>query len=106
MRAGRYEAAQQGMCMYCLAQARYQFDQDYVSSVETELALARQCLVQKRIAATEAVRIALLSKDYAARETRFKRIQYKPPKYREVLAAKGASESPSENGKESEGKTP
>ena len=104
MHAGRYEVAQQGMCAYCLAQARYQFDQEYVASVEAELALARQCLVQQSVAATEAVRIALLSKDDADKATRFKRIQYKPPKYREVLAAMSASEPPSSNDEKSEEK--
>jgi hypothetical protein len=107
MRAGRYEVASQGMCVYCLAQARYQFDLEYVASVETELALAWQYLMQANVEATEAVRIALLSKDDADKATRFKRIQYKPPKYREVLAAMGGtSEPPLENGKESKEKTP
>ena len=87
MKAGRYEIAKSGMCPYCLAKARYQFDQDYVVGVERELALAQRHLAQKSAAATEAVRIALLSKSDADKATRFKRIQYKPPKYQEVLAA-------------------
>jgi hypothetical protein len=93
MKAGRYAAARSGMCKYCLAQARYQFDQAYVADVERELASAQKHLAKKSAAATEAVRIALLSKDDADRATRFKRVQYKPPKYKEVLAAMGMTES-------------
>jgi hypothetical protein len=93
MKAGRYEIAQQGMCAYCLAYARYLFDLAYVADVEQELELARQCYVQKNIIATETVRVALLSKDDADKATRFKRLQYKPPKYKEVLAAMSASKS-------------
>jgi len=102
MRAGQYEVAQQGLCVYCLAQARYQFDQAYVVDVENELALARCFLAQQSAAATAAVRVALLSKEDADKATRFKRLQYKPPKNREknpeVLAAMSVpeSESPSE----------
>ena len=91
MKAGRFEIARQGMCAYCLAQARYQFDLAYVADVERELALAYQHWARKCAVATEAVRIALLSKEDADKATRFKRIQYKPPTYREVLAAMGAS---------------
>jgi hypothetical protein len=93
MKAGRYENAGQGMCPYCLAYARYQFDQAYVSDVERELVLARQCLIQKNAISTEAVRVALLSKDDADKATRFKRLQYKPPKYKEILAAMGEQKS-------------
>jgi hypothetical protein len=87
MKAGRHENAGQGMCPYCLAHARYQFDLAYVADVERELALACQDHAQKSAAATEAVRVALLSKEDADKATRFKRLQYKPPKYKEVLAA-------------------
>jgi len=88
MKACRYEVAQSGLCEFCLAQWRYQFDQAYVADVEQELALARCHLALKSVAATEAVRVALLSKDDADKATRFKRVQYKPPKYKEVLAAR------------------
>jgi len=93
MKAGRYEIARSGMCAYCLAKARYQFDLDYVADAGKELALARRHLAQKSVVATEAVRIALLSKEDADKATRFMRIQYKPPKYREVLAAMGITDS-------------
>ena len=93
MKACQFDAAQSGMCTYCLAQARYLFDMAYVADVENELALARCYLIQQSAAATEAVRLALLSKEDADKATRFKRFQYKPPKYREVLAARGVPES-------------
>jgi len=96
MQAGRYEIAKVGMCAYCLAQSRYLFDKAYVADVECELALARKRLVSASATATEAVRIALLSKEDADKATRFKRLQYKPPKYKEVLAAQEVAESPSE----------
>jgi hypothetical protein len=104
MRAGRYELAQEGMCLFCLAQARYLFDLDYVADVENELAMAQCTLMQKSAIATEAVRIALLSKEDADKATRFKRLQHKPPKYREVLAAMGdlGAEPMPENGEEAE----
>ena len=89
MKAGRYAIAKSGMCAYCLAQAQYQFDRDYVASVECELAWAQRHLACSKTAATEAVRIALLSKEDAEKATRFTRLQYKPPKYKEVLAAMG-----------------
>ena len=92
MKAGRHEIARSGMCAYCLAQAQYQFDRDYVASVECELALAERHLAQSTAAATEAVRMALLSKDDAEKATRFARLQYKPPKYKEVLAARGITD--------------
>jgi len=98
MKAGRYEIAKQGMCAYCLAQAQYQFDQDYVANVEKELALAQKYLAQKSAAATEAVRIALLSKSDADKATRFQRVQYKPPKYQEVLSTMDITEPPPEEG--------
>ncbi|MDR1493281.1 MAG: hypothetical protein LBT05_11245, partial [Planctomycetaceae bacterium] len=47
----------------------------------------------KKAIADEAVRIALLSKPDADKATRFKRIQMKPPKYQEVLAAKESAQS-------------
>ena len=100
MKAGRYEVARQGMCVHCLAHARYQFDLAYVADVERELALAHRCWVQKNAIATEAVRIALLSKADADKATRFKRIQHKPPKYREVLAAMGVTGWVPENGEQ------
>jgi hypothetical protein len=99
MKASRCEVARQGMCPYCLAQAQYRFDQEYVADVEKELVSARKYLVQKSTTATEAVRIALLSKSDADKATRFLRIQYKPPKYQEVLAAKSVIEPLPENGK-------
>jgi hypothetical protein len=89
MKAGRYEVACVGLCPYCLAQWRYAFDLAYVADVEKELALAHCHLAQRSAVATEAVRVALLSKDDADRATRIKRLQYKPPKYKEVLAAMG-----------------
>jgi hypothetical protein len=97
MKAGRYDVARQGMCPHCLAHAQYQFDLAYVADVTQELAMARHTLAVKNAAATEAVRIALLSKDDADRATRIQRIQYKPPKYKEVLAAMGVAEAKSEN---------
>jgi len=96
MNAGHYEIALQGLCPYCLAHARYQFDLAYVADVERELELAWQHYEHKSTVATEAVRIALLSKDDADRATRFKRFQYKPPKYKEVLAAMGEPNSEDE----------
>jgi hypothetical protein len=102
MKAGRYEVAKRGMCSYCLAQARYRFDLAYVADVENELALARCNLAQKSAIATSAVRVALLSKEDADKATRFKRLQYKPPKYREVLAAMNVSESLPENPQDGE----
>jgi len=96
MTAGQYEIARAGMCTYCLAHARYRFDLAYVADVECELALARKHLASASATATEAVRIALLSKEDADKATRFKRIQYKPPKYQEVLAAQEAAETPHE----------
>ena len=102
MKAGRHEVARQGMCVHCLAYARYQFDLAYVADVERELALAQRCWMQKSAVATEAVRIALLSKEDADKATRFKRVQYKPPKYKEVLAAMGVNELVPENGERGE----
>ena len=96
MKAGQYEIAKSGMCAYCLARSRYLFDKAYVADVECELALARKHLARTSATATEAVRIALLSKEDADKATRFKRIQYKPPKYKEVLAALEAAEPPTE----------
>ena len=92
MKAGRYEVARSGLCGYCLARAQYQFDRDYVADVERELALARRDLTQKTATATEAVRIALLSKSDADKASRFMRVQYKPPKNQEVLAAIGITD--------------
>ena len=100
MRAGRFEVARSGMCAYCLAQAQYQFDLDYVADVKNELALAEKHLAKSTARATEAVRIALLSKEDADKATRFARFQYKPPKYKEVLAAMGATEPSSEEVKD------
>jgi hypothetical protein len=93
MKAGQHTAARSGMCAYCLAQSRYRFDQDYVACVEAELASAQRYLACCSVRATEAVRIALLSKGDADKATRFARLQYKPPKYQEVLAAQGVTES-------------
>ena len=92
MKAGRYAIARTGMCAYCLAQAQYQFDLEYVASVEKELALASRHLERSTTAATEAVRIALLSKGDADKATRFMRVQYKPPKRHEVFAALGITD--------------
>ena len=94
MRAGRYAVAKVGLCPYCLALAQYQFDVEYVDCVTQELALARQHWAQQTKIATEAVRIALLSKSEADKATRFSRLQYKPPKYQEVLAALSITENP------------
>jgi len=93
MNAGSHEIARQGMCPYCLAHARYRFDLAYVADVECELALAQQTYMRKSAIATEAVRVALLSKEDADKATRIKRLQYKPPKYKEVLAAMESAES-------------
>jgi len=89
MRAGRFDLAQTGFCAYCLAHARYQFDLNYVADVERELALARWHLAQRTAVATEAVRIALLSRGDAERATRFMRIQFKQPTRQAVFAAMG-----------------
>jgi len=102
MRAGRFEVAQRGFCVYCFAQARYQFDLVYVADVERELALARCFLAQKNAIATEAVRIALLSKSDADKATRFLRIQYKPPRPQEVLAAMDIANQTAENSEQEE----
>ena len=93
MKTGCNEIAPQGMCPYCLAHARYRFDLAYVADVECELALAQRTYMQKNVIATEAVRVALLSKEDSDKATRIKRLQYKPPKYKEVLAAMEAKES-------------
>lgn len=82
IKAGQCETARSGLCEYCFARQRYQFDLDYVTDVERELALAHKHLAQKSAVATAAVRIALLSKEDADKATQFKRIQYKPPKHR------------------------
>ncbi|MDR2440346.1 MAG: hypothetical protein LBE12_13380 [Planctomycetaceae bacterium] len=76
-----------GLCEYCAAKAQFLFDQNYVTEVEKELTCAIRILDIKKAIADEAVRIALLSKPDADKATRFKRIQMKPPKYQEVLAA-------------------
>jgi len=88
MKSGQYATARSGLCEYCFARQRYQFDLDYVADVERELALAHRYLAQTSAAATEAVRIALLSKEDADKATRFKRIQYKPPKGEETADGK------------------
>lgn len=93
MKAGRYAVAKSGMCPYCLALAQYQFDLDYVADVKNELAFAEQHWGKSTATATEAVRIALLSKEDAEKATRFARFQYKPPKNKEVLAAMGITAS-------------
>ena len=92
MRAGRFDIARQGFCVHCLANAQYQFDQAYVADVERELALARLYWERRNAIATEAVRVALLSKRDADLATRFLRIQYKQPRLREVLAARGVDD--------------
>ena len=102
MKAGQYEVAKSGMCAYCLAHSRYLFDLAYVADVENELALARKRLEGASTVATEAVRIALLSKEDADKATRFKRIQHKPPKYKEVLAAMEAAMEAAEASEEAE----
>ena len=79
------------LCEYCAAKARYEKDCAYVAAVQRELAGATQEWHELTAIADEAVRIALLSKDDADRATRFKRIQHKPPKYKEVLAAQEAA---------------
>ncbi|MDR0611703.1 MAG: hypothetical protein LBG58_16465 [Planctomycetaceae bacterium] len=79
-----------GLCEYCAAKAQFLFDQNYVGEVERELTYAVHLLEIKKAIADEAVRLALLSKPDADKATRFKRIQMKPPKYQEVLAAKEA----------------
>lgn len=80
-------------CEYCLAKATYLKDQAYLVEVEKELAAATQDWQWKTAVADEKVRIALLSKEDADKATRFKRIQHKPPKYKEVLAAQEAAEA-------------
>jgi hypothetical protein len=104
LKAGRTEAAKSGLCEYCLAKERYLFDQAYVADVSKELTCAGQDWERKSVVADEAVRIALLSKADAERATRFKRIQYKPPKYQEVLAARGETSGQTEPVKEAENK--
>ncbi|MDR3181487.1 MAG: hypothetical protein LBT89_00970 [Planctomycetaceae bacterium] len=83
-----HSAAEQGLCAYCLATARYQFDCDYVALVRDELARAKDDYLWRCAAADEAVRIALLSKDDADKATRFVRIQNKPPKIKEAEATR------------------
>ena len=102
MKAGRYAVAKTGLCAYCLAQAQYQFDLEYVACVDRELALAYRHLECCTAAATEAVRIALLSKGDADKATRFVRIQYKPPKRQEIFAALGITDPLLEVGDEEE----
>ncbi len=80
-----------GRCDYCLAKAKYLKDQAYLAQVGCELAVAGRNLQVKTAIADEAVRIALLSKDDADKATRFKRVMHKPPKYKEVFAAKIAA---------------
>ncbi|MDR2755505.1 MAG: hypothetical protein LBC20_07330 [Planctomycetaceae bacterium] len=88
-----------GLCEYCAAKAQFLFDQNYVMEVEKELTRAIRILDKKSVIADEAVRIALLSKSDADKATRFKRIQMKPPKYQEVLAAQESAkkQEPVEN---------
>lgn len=82
-----------GGCEYCRAKALYLKNRAYLASVEKELASAIKDLDRKTARADEAVRIALLSKSDADKATRFKRIQHKPPKYKEVLAAQEAKKT-------------
>ena len=95
MRAGQFEIAMQGFCAFCLAHARYRFDLAYVADVERELALAQCFWAQKNAMATEAVRVALLSRNDAHFATRFLRIQYKQPRIQlqDILNAMDAENS-------------
>ncbi|GHT15044.1 hypothetical protein FACS1894170_12500 [Planctomycetales bacterium] len=88
MKSGQCVTAVQDMCAYCLAKARYCFDQEYVALVKNELSLAYNDYLWKRATADEAVRVALLSKDDADKATRFVRIQNKPPKIKEAAATR------------------
>jgi hypothetical protein len=88
-----------GLCEYCAARAQFLFDRNYVAEVEKELTRAVHLLEIKKAIADEAVRIALLSKPDADKATRFKRIQMKPPKYQEVLAAREAAQNQKNNTK-------
>lgn len=91
-------------CDYCRAKAQYMKDHAYLLAVEKELGLATFDWQRKTTVADEAVRIALLSKEDADKATRFKRIQHKPPKYKEVLAAREAAKALAgkENGESTE----
>ncbi len=73
---------------YCVAKAQYEKDCKYVVAVERELTAAKRTWEKLASIANEKVRVALLSKDDADRATHFKRIQHKPAKYQEVLAAR------------------
>lgn len=90
------------LCDYCQARAYYLRDKAYLEKVEKELSLAVAEWKRKTAIADEAVRIALISKPDADRATRFKRIQHKPPRYQEVLAAQKFAEEKMENEKKSE----
>ncbi|MDR0703836.1 MAG: hypothetical protein LBF88_02500 [Planctomycetaceae bacterium] len=89
----RYSPRFFGLCEYCSVRAQFLFDQNYVVEVERELTRAALLLETKKMIADEAVRRALLSKPDADKATRFKRIQMKPPKYQEVLAAKESAQN-------------
>jgi hypothetical protein len=86
-----------GLCEYCAAKAQFLFDRNYVAEVEKELTRAVYRLEMKKAIANEAVRAALLSKPDADKATRFKRIQMKPPKYQEVLAARESAQDKKSN---------
>ncbi|MGL4593395.1 MAG: hypothetical protein ACRCUY_01555 [Thermoguttaceae bacterium] len=78
---------------FCAIRNRFEKDRDYFGRVDSEYRRALQDLERKTNISDNAVRIALLSKSDADRATRFKRIQQKPPRYQEVLAASESAES-------------
>ncbi len=88
----RGEMREYSVAEYRAAKTQYAKDCAYVAEVERELASAYRTWQSLTAVANEKVRIALLSKDDADRATRFKRIQHKPPRYKEVLAAREAAE--------------
>lgn len=80
-------------CPVCEAKARMLADKANLEALENGIKAAAEDLDAKKAVAEEAVRIALLSKPDADRATRFMRIQHKPPRYQEVLAAQEAAEA-------------
>lgn len=87
------EISEIAICEYCAAKAQYLKDKNYLAAMQRELELATADWQRKTAYADERVRIALLSKEDADKATRFKRIQHKPPKYKEVLAAQEAAQA-------------
>ncbi len=77
-------------------------DREALAAIDQQLVTAKHDLKHLTAIADEKVRIALLSKEDADKATRYKRIFHKPPKYKEVLAAREAAEEQRKNTAETE----